>query len=475
MAPPARATRANTQPVAPQRASTQNVGAAPTRAGSVAVTPPATTLNDRQLEAEAAADESAALLPAWTFVNHLHMLMKAALLHDAQHSVAQNAALGLCKAVAAMSPPFTVQFVAGGVFLDRQLVPLDFNHFERGLQLTIALNRLNAHELSFDTPLDVGVAQRLAQALAAGSRGPTEDLKGVELAGLTWREIPHAQSGIDAEGVDPEVAAIAHTVLGLSVVEQIAEEKEGPWPWTKGLAVVRRLEKGLAAKDGAAMRVVELAPDGWPLPRRALAACQLVLQVLTRVGASPSNRRAAAHAALALALQGLGERDGIDPAHAADALVARMTRETVQARSGIAPQCLLVTTLVHMMGTSMRGQESIASLTVTELIGLAYEMERARCPSGVAFDLTRADLLAHAVQLEGTRFSPEWVRAVIKICGAVPVGATVRLQDGRFGVVIEPGPAWNPWCPVVLIGRDRVATKAPVMLIPPNKLQRSKS
>lgn len=450
-----------TQPL-PPRASTQDVA------------PPAEAIESR-LDAEALGDESAALLPAWSFINHLHTLMKAALLHDAQHSVALGAAQALCKAVAAMSPPFTVQFVAGGVFIDRTLVPLDFNHFERGLQLTIALNRLNAHELSFETPLDAAVAQRLAQALAAGSRGPTEDLKGVELPGLTWREIPHAQSGIDAEGVDPEVAAIAHTVLGLSVVEQIAEEKDGPWPWTKGLAVVRRLEKGLAAKDGAAMRVVELAPDGWPLPRRALAACQLVLQVLTRVGASPSNRRAAAHAALALALQGLGERDGVDPGVAADALVRRMTRETVQARSGIAPQCLLVATLVHLMGSSARGQGSVASLPVTELIELAYEMERARCPSGVDFDLTRADLLAHAVQLEGARFSPEWVRAVIKICGAVPVGATVRLQDGRVGVVIEPGPAWNPWCPVVLIGAERVATSAPVMLVPPNKLQRAKS
>jgi hypothetical protein len=426
-------------------------------------------------EAEALGDPNAALLPAWNFVNHMHMLMKAALLHDAQHSVAQGAAQGLCKAVAALSPPFTVQFVAGGVFLDRTLVPLDFNHFERGLHLTIALNRLNAHELSFETPLDVAVAQRLAQGLAAGSRGPTEDLKGVELPGLTWREIPHAKSGIDAEGVDPEVAAIAHTVLGLSVVEQIDEERDAQWPWTKGLAVIRRLEKGLAAKEGAAMRVVELAPDGWPLPRRALAAAQLVLQVLTRVGASPSNRRAAAHAALALSLQGLGERDGVDAQTAADALSGRMTRDPVQARSGIAPQCLLVATLVHLMGSGMRGQKSIASLMVTDLIELAYEMERARCPDGVAFDLTRADLLAHAVTLEATRFSPEWVRAVIKICGAVPVGATVLLQDGRVGVVIEPGPPHNPWCPVVLIGRERIATQAPVMLIPPNKLQRARS
>ncbi len=431
--------------------------------------------NLTRFEAEALGDPSAALLPAWNLVNHIHMLMKAALLHDAQHSVTQNAANALCKAVAALSPPFTLQFVAGGVFLDRTLVPLDFGHYERGMLLTIALNRLNAHELSFETPLDVAVAQRLAQALAAGSRGPTDDLKGVELPGFTWREIPHAKSGIDAEGVDPEVAAIAHTVLGLSVVEQIAEERETSWPWTKGLAVIRRLEKGLAAKDGAAMRVVELAPDGWPLPRRALAAAQLVLQVLTRVGASPSNRRAAAHAALALTLQGLGERGGVDAQSAADALASRMTRDPVQARSGIAPQCLLVATLVHLMSSSMRGKKSIVSLTVTDLIELAYEMERARCPAGVAFDLTRADLLAHAVTLEGTRFSPEWVRVVIKICGAVPVGATVQLQDGRIGVVIEPGPPYNPWCPVVLIGRERIATQAPVMLIPPNRIQRSKS
>ncbi len=434
--------------------------------------PPAGVASAAHLEA--LEDGSAGLQPAWNLLNHLHMLMKAALLHDAAHSVTQNAAVAFCKAVASMPPPFTVQFVAGGVFLDRSLVPLDFNHFERGLQLTLALARLNAHELAFETAIEPAVAQRLAQALAAGSRGKSDDLKGVELSGIAWREIPHAQSGIDAEGVDPEVAAIAHTVLGLQVVEQIAEDRDAPWPWTKGLAVVRRLEKGLAAKDGAAMRVIELAPDGWSLPRRALAASQLVLQVLTRVGASPSNRRAAAHAALALSLQGLGQRDGVDMLEAADALTGRMTRDPVAARSGIAPQCLLVATLVHMLGSHARSADAIVSLTVTELIELAYEMERARCPLGVNFDLTRADLLAHAVQLEGARFSPEWVRAVIKICGAVPVGATVMLQDGRVGVVIEPGPPYNPWCPVVLIGADRIATKAPVMLIPPNKLQRAR-
>jgi len=131
MAPP---TRANTQPMAP-----------PTRANTQNVSPE--TMPSR-IDAVEAGDESAALMPAWNLVNHLHMLMKAALLHDAQHSVAQGAAHGLAKAVAVMSPPFTIQFVAGGVFVDRTLVPLDFNHFERCVQLTNALNRLNSTSAS---------------------------------------------------------------------------------------------------------------------------------------------------------------------------------------------------------------------------------------------------------------------------------------------------------------------------------------
>jgi hypothetical protein len=135
----------------------------------------------------------------------------------------------------------------------------------------------------------------------------------------------------------------------------------------------------------------------------------------------------------------------------------------------------LVATLVHLLGSHMKGQKSFVSLPVTDLIELAYEMERARCPDGVRFDLTRGDLLAHAVALEGTRFDAEWVRTVIKICGAVPVGACVRLRDGRVGAVIEPGPPYNPWCPVVLIGRERVVTTEPVMLVPPNQLQRARS
>jgi hypothetical protein len=404
----------------------------------------------------------------WTLITELHTLMKSVMLHDSQHAVARQMASGLCNAIAAMPPPFVVQFVAGGVFLDRRLIPLDFHHFERCLALTRALRKLGAHELTFEAPLSLEAAQRLGQALAAGSRGQGDNLKGVEIPGMAWREIPHAQSGIDAEGVDPEVAAVAHTVLGISVAEQIAATPNQPWPWNLGLAVVRRLEKGLATKPGASMRVVEFAPEGWPVARRAVSAAQLVLQVLTKCNTDASNRRAVAHATLALALQGLQPRDGLDIAQAADSLGSRMMSAPIQAKSGIAPQCLLVASLVHAMGSEMRRQK-IVSLAVTELVELAYDMERSRCPADVPFDLTRADLLAYAVS---HRVSPDWVRAVIKICGAVPVGACVQLRDGRVGIVIEPGPPHQPWCPVVFVDGARVAAREPVMLVPPHKLRR---
>ncbi|HEX2677979.1 MAG TPA: hypothetical protein VHM19_15100, partial [Polyangiales bacterium] len=219
---------------------------------------------------------------------------------------------------------------------------------------------------------------------------------------------------------------------------------------------------------GASMRVVEFAPEGWPVARRAVSAAQLVLQVLTKVNSDASNRRAVAHATLALALQGLHARDGVDLATAADTLASRMMAAPIQARSGIAPQCLLVASLVHLMGSEMRRQ-NVVSLAPMELVELAYDMERARCPPGVPFDLTRADLLAYAVT---HRVSPEWVRAVIKICGAVPVGACVQLRDGRVGIVIEPGPPDQPWCPVVFADGKRIATREPVMLVPPHKLRR---
>jgi hypothetical protein len=119
----------------------------------------------------------------------------------------------------------------------------------------------------------------------------------------------------------------------------------------------------------------------------------------------------------------------------------------------------------------MREKRTV-SLMIAELIELAYEMERARCPERVPFDLTRADLLAFAVEQGKERFSPDWVRAVIKICGTVPVGACVQLADGRVGMVIEPGPPENPWCPVVFVAGKRVFTRQPVMLVPPTKLRR---
>lgn len=410
--------------------------------------------------------------PTWELIFQLHSLMKALMLHEPHHGSARRAAASAAEAIHAMGTPFTLQFVASGLFLDRTLVPVDFMHYEFVQALTLALSRLSAHELSFDAELDVEGAVKLGTALAAGTRGQTTALQGVEIAGLAWREIPHAQSGIDAEGVDPEVAAVTHAVIGLSVTEQIAEAAEPAWPWHMGLSVIRRLEKGLAAKEGVAGRVIEFAPDGWNRPRRALSAALLVLDVLTQVGADSAHRRAAAHATLALGLEGLGERGGLDVAAAAEALERRMHSAPVQARSGVAPQCLLVATLVHLMAPQMRQRKDIVALGVTDLIELAYMMEVERCPPQVPFDLSRADLLAGAVQQAAQGGMSFWVRAVIKVCGAVPVGAFVQLADGRAGTVIEPGPAHDPWRPVVFVDGQRVIPDQPVMLIPPNKRRR---
>lgn len=410
--------------------------------------------------------------PVWELIFQLHALMKSLMLHDASHVMAERAATGACRAIASNSPPFVLQFVAGGVFMDRTLVPLDFEHFQYCQALALSLGRLSAHELSFDSALEPSAAVQLGAALAAGTRGQVDFLKEKQIPGLIWRDIPYAKSGIDAEGVDPEVAAVAHVVIGLSVVEQITNEAESAWPWNMGLSAVRRFEKGLSAKEGVAMRVVEFAPDGWNRSRRAVSAALLVLDVLTKVNADPAHRRAAAHATLALCLEGLGERGGMPVGEAAMALGHRITSAPVQARSGVAPQCLLVATLVHLMHPQVRQRRDLVALGVTDLIELAYTMEAERCPQGVPFDLSRADLLATAIGAAGAEGVGYWVRAMIKVCGTVPVGACVQLADGRIGTVIEPGPAHNPWCPVVFIDGQRVMTQQPVMLVPPNKRRR---
>src|SRR6185369_8922276 len=108
-----------------------------------------------------------------------------------------------------------------------------------------------------------------------------------------------------------------------------------------------------------------------------------------------------------------------------------------QAKAGVAPQCLLVASLVHLMGAEMRRRKDLVALSVTDLIELAYDMERARCPGNVPFDLTRADLLAHQVQRAMDPARADWLRIIMKVCGALPVGAHVQLQDGRVGIVME--------------------------------------
>jgi hypothetical protein len=140
------------------------------------------------------------------------------------------------------------------------------------------------------------------------------------------------------------------------------------------------------------------------------------MSLLTTLDLTRFTRRAAAHAALALASIGYRDREGAPLAEAAPATLASMLAAPITAQSGVDPHRLRVCTVLHALCANAAAAAAGAPETHVSLAGLlavSYELERRRCPEGVSFDLTRLDLMADAVRAMGTDLDATWVRALV--------------------------------------------------------------
>ncbi len=399
-----------------------------------------------------------------TVLSSLFLLERTVRSHGASHPLARQIAGRLAQAIHDAGLPFSLQFVGAAVFRDLSLLPVSLQVYKQLEELSRTLRNLGVDELSFQAVPDVPDLVRFGEVLAKGASKASDVLDQVTIPGLTWREIEGARWGLDTDAVDPDIYTSAQVALAIADAEQLVAVHDGPWDWGTGLAVVRRLDRAFRISPAATERALEIRPEGWSVARRAVSMSLRVLTVLDGVGATRVVRRAVTHASLALAAQGLRPRGGDAIVPAAEALLPRLVTARGFTRSGIEPHRLRTTALVH------RFHPEFASMRKTpcilHLVLIAYELERRRCPEGTDFDLTSGDLLAVAVHEASTRYDPGFVRLIIDAAGRIPIGAHVRLDDGRTGVVLLTNPS-APRLPKVLVGAQVVTPTSPVSLVSP--------
>ncbi len=399
-------------------------------------------------------------------VLRLSLLMRTITLHGPTHPLAMKVAEQLREAIHAAEPPFKLQFVSPAVFRNCQLLPMDLDAYLQGADLAKALDNLDAQELQFDHAPPSASLLQLGIALSRAQNGPTPMLEERGIEGMDWRSIP---KNVTLESVDPEVFVQTQMTLALSEGDGISIDPLEPWDWSRGMGVMRRLDRVVGTDALRAIRVIEMTPGAWTVRRRAVSAALDVMLVLNSLRVSPSVRRAGCHAALILAMRGLDPKGGKMIVDAAKAVLPRML-EAKSARMGqqSEPHRLRVTVIVNQVAKN----EWTDDLMVLRLVEIAYEMARMRCPPDLAFHLNRIDVLAQAAAEAGRTLDANWTGEVVKQIGVVPPGSFVRLADGKMGIVFEPSA--DPWKPKVLVDGKVVQVDQPVTPFSPAALLASR-
>jgi len=380
-------------------------------------------------------------------VDHLYLLLRAVEMYGPAHPHPRQCAEAVAQAVAETGPPFSLQFLSGAAFLDRQLVPLDTEGFRRSRETGAALANLEAHEVSFLAIPDPDDLLPLGTALARGRAGPCDALVGLHVPAVEWREIPQASSGEEGEAVDPDVLVAVQYALALTEAEGLAADAGAPWSWAAGIAVVRRAERAAEVGAHVTSRVLETAPGPWGVARRAVVMAFHAELVLRSLGVGRSVRRAASHAALAVGLAGLGDREGRRVDEAALAALDRLVSAREASRGGVEPHRVRTCALVHALALPARG----VRLAAADLVQLLYALACVRRPRRAPVTLALVELLGLADQAAGKGLASDWLAAFRATFGPLPAGTRVRLAEGVEGVVAGPGAGGDASRPQVLV------------------------
>lgn len=390
----------------------------------------------------------------------LFMLVQVCKSHGREHPLTLERAEAFCSKLDGHAP-IALQFVKSALFVEQELVAMSWENFAKTRQLCAALARMGTHELGFGERVTPASMLTIGEQIARAARGAQTDLDDIKIPGVSWREIPEVSWGEASEEIDKGLFAMSQVALAIQESNHLSSTRNATcWDWKTGFSIVRRLERAMEADAERAIRALEMEDGGWTPCRRAVSAAMEVMMSLEFIGARRAVRRACAHAILGIAATGYEEHEGLELSEAAAILLEQMLASPVRARTGISPHRLRVTTIVDLFATH---SDPVDWASFMFLLQLCYDLEWERCPVGVDFSLTRADLLAMAAQDMGVRFPPVWVSVLVSLHKDTPPGAYVEVQEGVFGVIL--GKERSSGHVKVMVGAEVVSLEPPLKLV----------
>lgn len=361
-------------------------------------------------------------------VERLFVLMRTLAVHGPSHPVSVQIAQAVADGIAAAELPFTLQFVRQAVFQDHALVMFDPGGFQRSLRVAAALAAVGVHQLSVDSVPSVDDLISLGAGLASGHGAA------LQIPGMQLRAILDGQTGTAGETVEPERFAAVMLLRALMDAEHIDAGRGGAWAWSRGAAILRRLERATEADGPTSTRFLEVAPGELTVPRRAVQATVLALAAMRLVGLDAATRRVGGHATLAVAITGLRARGGDDFPAAATRALDQLRSSLSAGRSKIDPHRLRTCALVH--DAAFRPEARSRWHPIARLMELVYEHEVLRCPPDANFDLGAVDLLSALAPRSFVQDDPGWLQALAELVGRWAPGMRVVLEEGDAGVLL---------------------------------------
>lgn len=393
-------------------------------------------------------------------LDHVFALVRQVAVSRADPAALRPGAFALQEALAAAEPPFALQFLPQLVLRDRVPLPLTLEGHRRAQQCIGALHRLGVQELVVEEVPQLGSLIELCEALFQATNNHQTGRP--KIAGLRLRALPQLQTtGVAADEIAVDRSVGEQIALACAKAERIRAHASAHarWPWAEGRALSWRLERCMAASVSVTARALELCPAPWSPARRALLCAFHVGAVLARLQVSPLAQRATTHAALALGVCGLRERDGVAFTAAARAALRLLLEPSSETLAD--PHRLRTSALMRLAA-----HEEAISIALVPLLHAAYELERRRCPADVPVRLSRLDLQAWLANALGSEVHSGFGRALLGLLGIVPVGSHV-LEGGRLALVVAAGERGDPLRPRVLVGGEVRPPAQPVELCSP--------
>lgn len=360
-------------------------------------------------------------------IQRLYVLQRTVLSHGVDHKLVVTGIDALIELLDRQR--VELQFVQGAMFRDQQMVTLNWDELVSMQEVSRALNHLGFQELALGPSLESSDVITLARALARGSQGPYPDADALKFKTIAWRHIPHATWGEDQEDIDQGMYALSQMALAVRDAEQLRQSEA--WNWGEGLGIVRRIERAVCAHFPFASHALELGETSWSAARQAVAVAFDVFATMNLAGIELNIIRIATHVALGVSMAGLSsEGEDLLVADAAKAFLDRALAQTFSTTTGMPPHQLRVASATHLFTS----EDTTRWFSFMHLIHMCYELEGERCPQGLGFSLTKADLLVIATEEMGSHYPADWVRLLVSLWGESPAGAYVRLADGRVGI-----------------------------------------